>query len=325
MEGLKVNFDETMINAVHQETGFDQFYIEKVLRLLAILKTFFSHPALKDKYVLKGGTALNLFYFDLPRLSVDIDLNYLGLDRESMLKERGEHEEILRSILTEAGYELKRVPEEHAGGKWRLRYESFAGITQNIEVDINYMHRVALMPICRRTSFPLGAFSVSDIPVLDIHELAAGKLCALIARCKPRDLFDACRLLNDGDLDVPTLRRCFIVYAAFNKVDFLTVAGLGELPFTAHQFRQELMETLSGEEKKASPEEYLKHLLASCREKIGAVLPFSEAERTFLDAVNHRGEIKPELLSDSEEWCRCTASHPMLQWKVLNVRKHFGL
>ena len=69
------NFDEMTINAVHQETGFDQFYIEKVLRLLAILKTFFSHPVLKDKYVLKGGTALNLFYFDLPRLSVDIDLN----------------------------------------------------------------------------------------------------------------------------------------------------------------------------------------------------------------------------------------------------------
>ena len=320
-----VNFDETAINAVHQETGFDQFYIEKVLRLLAILKTFFSHHALKDKYVLKGGTALNLFYFDLPRLSVDIDLNYLGLDRESMLKERGEHEEILRSILTGAGYELKRVPEEHAGGKWRLRYESFAGITQNIELDINYMHRVALMPVCRRTSFPLGAFSVSDIPVLDIHELAAGKLCALIARCKPRDLFDACRILNDARLDVPTLRRCFTVYAAFNKVDFSGVTGLGDLPFTAQQFRQELTATLTESERMMPQDEYLSRLLASCREKLTAVLSFSDAEREFLTAVNRWGEIKPQLLSESKEWCRLVASHPMLQWKVLNVRKHYGL
>ena len=320
-----VNFDETAINAVHQETGFDQFYIEKVLRLLAILKIFFSHPVLKDKYVLKGGTALNLFYFDLPRLSVDIDLNYLGLDRESMLKERGEHEEILRSILTGAGYELKRVPEEHAGGKWRLRYESFAGITQNIELDINYMHRVALMPVCRRTSFPLGAFSVSDIPVLDIHELAAGKLCALIARCKPRDLFDACRILNDARLDVPTLRRCFTVYAAFNKVDFSGVTGLGDLPFTAQQFRQELTATLTESERMMPQDEYLSRLLASCREKLTAVLPFSDAEREFLTAVNRWGEIKPQLLSESEEWCRLVSSHPMLQWKVLNVRKHYGL
>jgi len=320
-----VNFDETAINAVHQETGFDQFYIEKVLRLLAILKTFFSHPALKDKYVLKGGTALNLFYFDLPRLSVDIDLNYLGLDRESMLKERGEHEEILRGILTEAGYELKRVPEEHAGGKWRLRYESFAGITQNIELDINYMHRVVLMPVRRRTSFPLGAFSVGDIPVLDIHELAAGKLCALLARCKPRDLFDACHLLTDAELDRPVLRRCFTVYAAFNKMDFSVVSGLEELPFTAQQFRQELMETLAGDEKQTPPQEYLERLLTVCRERLTAVLPFSDAELDFLTEVNHRGEIKPELLSGEEDWCRIVAAHPMLQWKVLNVRKHFGL
>ena len=47
------NFDEATIH-VHQETGFDQFYIEKVLRLLALLRMIFSHHALKDKYVLKG-------------------------------------------------------------------------------------------------------------------------------------------------------------------------------------------------------------------------------------------------------------------------------
>ena len=318
-------FDETTINAVQLKSGFDQLYIEKVLRLLGILEAFFSHPALKDKYVLKGGTALNLFYFNLPRLSVDIDLNYLGLDRKNMLKERDEHERLLREILIGAGYELKRIPEEHAGGKWRLRYESFAGITQNIELDINYMHRVVLMPVCRRDSFPLGDFSVRGIPVLDIHELAAGKLCALIARCRPRDLFDACRILNDAKLDVPTLRRCFTVYAAFNKVDFSSITGLSDLQFTAQQFRQELTATLTEREKDIPQDEYLNHLLASCRKKLTAVLPFSDAEREFLTAVNRRGEIKPQLLSKSDEWCQLVASHPMLQWKVLNVRKHYGL
>lgn len=319
------NFDEAAVNAVHQETGFDQFYIEKVLRLLRILETLFAHSALRNKYVLKGGTALNLFYFDLPRLSVDIDLNYLGLDREIMLKERDEHEKILTELLTASGYELKRVPEEHAGGKWRLRYESFAGITQNIELDVNYMHRLPLMPVCRRDSFPLGGFSVKNISVLDIHELAAGKLCALIARCKPRDLFDANRILNDARLDIPTLRRCFTVYAAFNKLDFSDIKGLGELKFTPQQFRQELMETLTVEERNVPPGEYLERLLTSCRESVTAVLPFSDAEQEFLTAVNRRGEIKPQLLSESETWCRLVGSHPMLQWKSLNVRKHYGL
>lgn len=51
--------------------------IEKVLHLLRLLQAMNTHPFLKGKWVLKGGTALNLFLFNLPRLSVDIDLNYI--------------------------------------------------------------------------------------------------------------------------------------------------------------------------------------------------------------------------------------------------------
>lgn len=320
-----MNFDESTINAVHQQTGFDQLYIEKVLRLLGILELFFSTPVLKDKYVLKGGTALNLFYFQLPRLSVDIDLNYLGLDREIMLADRREHESVLSELLTANGYNLKRVPEEHAGGKWRLGYRSYSGITQNIELDLNYMHRIALMPVEKRSSFPLGTFKVDNIPVLDIHELAAGKLCALIARCKPRDLFDAYHLLNCAELDLQTLRQCFVVYAAFNKVDFSEISALEELKFDTQQFRQELMETLAHGSVNETPQVYLEKLLTGCRDKLNTVLPFSDAESEFLIAVNRRGEIKMELLDNSVPWCDAVNKHPMLQWKVFNVRKHYGL
>ncbi len=148
-----------------------------------------------------------------------------------MVQDREAHENILRELLTQRGYALKRVPSEHAGGKWRLGYRSFAGILQNIELDLNYMHRVPLLPVQLCDSFPLGEQLVRAIPVLDIHELAAGKLCALIARCKPRDLFDACNLLNHPELDREKLRCCFVVYAAFNKVDFSIIDGLGELKF----------------------------------------------------------------------------------------------
>lgn len=320
-----MNFDETVINSVQQQSGFDQLYIEKVLRLLEILKIFFAHPHLQDKYVLKGGTALNLFYFKLPRLSVDIDLNYLGADRDTMLADRQEHEKILSELLTANGYTLKRIPAEHAGGKWRLGYRSFTGITQNIELDLNYMHRIALMPVSKRDSFPLGSFRADQIPVLDIHELAAGKLCALIARCKQRDLFDVCHLLNCAELDLPTLRRCFVVYGAFNKVDFSKVSSLGELKFDTQQFRQELMETLAHGAVKETPQSYLEKLLNGCQEKLGAILPFNDRELEFLTAVNKKGEIRAELLSNSEEWCKAVTAHPMLQWKVFNVRKHYGL
>lgn len=64
---------------------------------MAILDGISVHPFLKDRLVLKGGTALNLFFFDLPRFSVDIDLNYIGkIDRQEMLLERPEVEKALK-------------------------------------------------------------------------------------------------------------------------------------------------------------------------------------------------------------------------------------
>ena len=58
-------------------TGFGAEPLKKVFRLMALLDALGSHPFLKTRIALKGGTALNLFYFDVPRLSVDIDLNYV--------------------------------------------------------------------------------------------------------------------------------------------------------------------------------------------------------------------------------------------------------
>ena len=63
-----------------QETGFRPEILEKVIHLLQLLETIQSHPDLQGHLVLKGGTALNLFLFDVPRLSVDIDLNYIGCE-----------------------------------------------------------------------------------------------------------------------------------------------------------------------------------------------------------------------------------------------------
>lgn len=78
------------------ETGFRPEIMEKVWHLMAILDGISVHPFLKERLVLKGGTALNLFFFDLPRLSMDIDLNYIGqLDRQEMLLERPEVEKAL--------------------------------------------------------------------------------------------------------------------------------------------------------------------------------------------------------------------------------------
>ena len=71
-----------------KDTGYRQEIIEKVIWLMELLNAIAEDSYLSRRLVLKGGTALNLFYFDLPRLSVDADLNYIGaIDRNIMLEE----------------------------------------------------------------------------------------------------------------------------------------------------------------------------------------------------------------------------------------------
>lgn len=66
------------VRRVAGETGFRAEVVEKVLYLSAIAERLRTHPDLKNAWVLKGGTAINLFYLEVPRLSVDIDINYIG-------------------------------------------------------------------------------------------------------------------------------------------------------------------------------------------------------------------------------------------------------
>jgi len=109
-------------------TGFRPEILEKVDRLLDLLELMQRHPYLKSRLALKGGTALNLFVFDIPRLSVDIDVNYIGaLDRETMRAERQPLERAMEAVAGRLGLKLQRAPEAHAGGKWRLRYASVLG------------------------------------------------------------------------------------------------------------------------------------------------------------------------------------------------------
>ncbi len=108
--------------------GFRPEALEKVLRLVELMEGLRSHPFLKSRVVLKGGTALNLFIFDVPRLSVDIDLNYIGaLDRKTMLEERPKVDQAIQAVCGRQRIQIKRVPADHAGGKWRLSYTTING------------------------------------------------------------------------------------------------------------------------------------------------------------------------------------------------------
>ena len=93
------------------ETGLQAGTLEKVLRLLDVLQEIARDPVLADRLVLKGGTALNVFHLAFDRLSVDIDLNYVGaLDRAAMEVDRPEVDAALNRLLTAQGYAIRRQP-----------------------------------------------------------------------------------------------------------------------------------------------------------------------------------------------------------------------
>lgn len=121
------------LQRIADETGHQAGTLEKVVRLLDILQEIARDPVLRERLALKGGTALNVFHLGLDRLSVDIDLNYVGaLDRAVMEAERPEVEAALSRLLVSQGYDIRRQPDEHAGGKWLLRYASALGGNANL-------------------------------------------------------------------------------------------------------------------------------------------------------------------------------------------------
>lgn len=310
-----------------ESTGFRPDVLEKVAHLMGLLDTLQSHPFLKGKLVLKGGSALNLFVFDIPRLSVDIDLNYVGAEsREAMLEERPKIEQAVQAVFKREGFAIRRMPEEHAGGRWALRYQSASGQSGNLEVDINFMYRMPLWPVTIMDSHPLGTWRATCIPVVDIHELAAGKLAALLSRRKARDLFDSHRILHMDGLNLDCLRIAFVVYGAMNRKDWRTVS-VEDVDFDATESARQLLPTLRlgairGTDGAGN---YGKTLVEECRQALSAVLPFSDAEREFLDLLLDKGEIDSTILTADVTLQDRIQQQPLLEWKALNVRRFRGL
>ena len=307
-----------------ETTGFRPAVLEKVIHLLNLLEGFRSHPFLNGRLALKGGTALNLFVFDAPRLSVDIDLNYVGaIDRETMLAERPKVEQAIQAVCAREGFALQRLPDDHAGGKWVLRYESALGQGGNLELDLNFMFRIPLWDVVVQDSRMVGSYRAAQIPVLELHELAVGKLAALLARRASRDLFDAHELLTQRKLDPDRLRAAFVLYGAMNRKDWRTIS-VNDLSFEANELKNQLLPTFQNNDAGAigQPDAWARRLLDECRSALGVVLPLSDAEREFLDRLLDHGEIVPSMLTADAIWAERIKQHPLLEWKALNVRQH---
>lgn len=311
-------FSKQQLQREANSTGFKMEHLEKVFMLMDLLSDFATFPQLKDKLVLKGGTALNLFIFDLPRLSVDIDLNYIGnIDREAMLIDRPHIQSTITAICERKGLTLDRNPSHHAGGKMVWRYPSALGSMGNLEIDLNFMFRIPLWPIELKSSCMVGSQQIHHIPVLNVHELSAGKLTALIDRKAGRDIFDAYHLLTTLTLDDKQLRLALIIYSAINRKIDLRKLTAQDINVNLDDLRKRLVPLLKKDAiNDKSLSVWTENLVKKCQEAFMRLLPLTSNENEFLDRLLDKGEIEPELLTDVSKLIENIKLHPALKWSA---------
>jgi predicted nucleotidyltransferase component of viral defense system len=185
----------------------DSPYFKQVQLLIRVLPLI----AREKCFALKGGTAINLFVRNLPRLSVDIDLVYLPMDdRDTAL-------ENIRAALS-------RISESIGKAIQGARVQNTHEQSDALRLIVHYNDvriKIELSPVIRGVVFPERKMSVTEsvenlfgfaeIPVVSIPDLYAGKICAALDRQHPRDLFDVKFLMeNEGLSD--DLRKTFLVY-----------------------------------------------------------------------------------------------------------------
>ena len=184
---------------------FAEKYFEQVKLLLEVIP----FVAKENCFALKGGTAINMFFQDLPRLSVDLDLVYLPIE------EREKSYENINSALKRIADNLLNLGYEAVlQGKSEKK---ILVLTQNatVKIEPNYTIRGCLSEPVFISVVPKvqEVFGYAKMKVLEKEELYAGKFCAALDRQHPRDLFDVMQLFENETEISEKFIHCFIVYA----------------------------------------------------------------------------------------------------------------
>ena len=184
-------------------------YADQVRLLVDILPAI----AAEEDFALKGGTAINLFYRDLPRLSVDIDLTFLPIKgrAQSLADIDGAMDRIGRAGSKMRGVTSTRI----AGGSGGATRVLFQRGSATVKVETSPVTRgVVFEPEMKRVSSVVeDDFGFAETRLVAFEDLYAGKLHAALDRQHPRDLFDV-KLLYENEGITDDLFRAFLVYVA---------------------------------------------------------------------------------------------------------------
>ena len=261
-------------------------------------------------FALKGGTAINFFVRDLPRISVDIDLVYLPIgERDLSLHE-------ISSALVRISQSIeKRIPRTKVIPKKIKGTDLLSGLFVQrqeamVKIEPNLVIRGSVYPPARSVISPQAGdlFKISvECQILTEDELYAGKICAALDRQHPRDLFDIMMLLKYGTFS-DAMRKAFIVYLISHDRPMVEVLnpGFGDIrPVFETEFQGMTLEEVTCEDLEKIREE-LVSMIAS---------ELTITEKQFIVSVKE-GMPQWELIG-----IEGVENLPAVKWKLLNISR----
>lgn len=310
-------YNRAEIGRMAAESGFVRDTYEKVIRLKEILRFFNEDELLKEHLILKGGTAINLTVFDMPRLSVDIDMDYMPNDtREHMLECRSKITEVIKAYMDAEGYQLSESSRfSHSLDAFYYNYQNAGGNKDMIKIELNYsLHAHIFAPVFK-SILPTAFDDGMKIHMVEPMEIFAAKGNALITRAAARDLYDWSNMILDNMFDNQRdlFRKCFIFYMTISadklnkRFDTSAVDTLG-----FDKIKRDLFPVLNKKDNfQLDERKYL------AKEYIDNLMVLTDNEKQYLDNFEQKN-YTPELLFDGKDILERIENHPMAIWKCKN-------
>jgi len=315
-----ISFEKKYLDRLSSEKGFIRDNLEKVFRLADILRYIHNNEDLSQSLVLKGGTAINLTVFAMPRLSVDIDLDYaIDCDREQMMKHRSEINDELTNYLISEGYQM--LPSSkiyHTLDSWVVGYQNAGGNKDVIKIEVNYSNRCHVMPTEERQ---VNVDFLDDfvVNVLNPVELFASKINALINRTAIRDLYDVNNMISAGLFasaeDRSLLRKILVFYMTVGSnenakdvnIEHIDASKIKDINFS--HIRAQLLPVL----RKSENFDFEK-VKVNVLSFLNDFMQFDASEIEYVEQFR-KGNYQPSLLFGEGELCDRIKDHPMALWK----------
>ena len=303
---------KTYFSGISQRTGFKTDSLEKVYRMLGIIRRIDESGELRSLLALKGGTALHGLVFGLQRLSADIDTNYIGsVERDIMQSDRQVIRERLLTLFRDLGYGTDPPVNTYAEERFDLHFTNCGGGRDHLKLEINYLDRLPLLGTLRRRM--VHPFEGLDVDVLSYpsEELCAGKMRALISRGTPRDLFDVDLITKEKTIDDVLLRKATLFYLSMSDIDVrhLTLAPIEAI--TEKQIRDNLVPMIS-----RSQAIDLVAMKRNVLSYAGSLITLTLDEQRYFDIFYDEKRFEPSLLFGSHINYVGLERHPSIKLRM---------